>query len=175
MESCKKEKRVYEVLIEVTSIPKQLVLLHGLENLTEFLLHNLCQQNCFNISKAALFIDNPDFNHLQGIAGFHKNESYQSQENHWREPEQFSTHMKQAQFNSKVRDMCRCSIKANKKSEAEVVKELSQELDFSNPNYMVWPVKYENRGLLMFEKTEQDGVEEYLHDALHLFGFCPIF
>lgn len=175
MESNEKNRRVYEVLIAVTGIPKNLVLLNGTHNLTEFVLHNLCQESCFNLTKAALFIDNPDFDHLQGVAGFHKNESYNSASNHWQEPQQFSHHMKQAHFNNKVRDVCRCSMTRTDQTEQEVVRELSEELHFSDPRYMVWPVKYENRGLLMFEKDEQDGVEEYLQDALHLFGFCPIF
>ncbi len=175
MESTEKNKRVYEVLIAVTGIPKNLVKMNGIDNLTEFVLHNLCQQNCFNLSKAAFFIDNPDFDHLQGVAGFHQGESYRANHNHWEEPDQFSHHMKEAPFNNKVRNVCRCSIKRNKQSEREVVQQLSEELEFSNPVYMIWPVKYENHGLLLFEKVEQDGTEEHLEEALHLFGFCPVF
>lgn len=175
MENSEKEQRMYEVLITVASIPKNLIELHGTENLSEFLLHTLCQQSCFNFPKAALFIDNPDFDHLQGIAGFFNIESYTSKESHWREPEQFSYHMKQAEFNNKVRKICRCSIKRNNRAEKEIVKELSQELNFSNPSYMVWPVKHENHGLLVFEKSDQVEIENHLENALHLFGFCPIF
>lgn len=175
MESHEKNRRVYEVLITITGIPKNLVHLHGIDNLAEFVLHSLCEQQCFNVSKAALFIDNPDFDHLQGLAGFYKPQAYRPQQSHWQEPEQFSEHMKLDHFNNKVRDICHCSIKRNKASEKEVVEDLSQKLQFSNPQYMVWPVKYDNHGLLMFEKVECDGTEEHLEDALHLFGFCPVF
>ncbi len=175
MESSEKNRRVYEVLITITGIPKNLVHLNGIDNLAEFVLHDICQKKCFNVSKAALFVDNPDFNYLQGIAGFDTVESYQSKNTHWQEPQQFSDHMKESRFNNKVRDVCHCSIKRNKQLENEVVQKLSEELHFSNPHYMVWPVKYENHGLLMFEKAEQDGTEDHLEDALHLFGFCPVF
>lgn len=170
-----RNKRVYEVLVAVTTIPKHMIKLHGTENVTEFLLHNLGQQNCFNFSKAAYFIDNPDFDHFKGIAGFSQEESYQPKINHWSEAEDFSRHMEQATFNKKVRDVCRCSIKKNKMKEEEVIQDLSNELRILNPQYVVWPIKHDNHGLFLFEKNAEETVEEHLESALQLFGFCPVF
>ncbi len=170
-----KNKRAYEVIVAVMTIPKHIIKLHGTDNVTEFLLHNLGQQDCFNFSKAAYFIDNPDFDHLKGIAGFSKDESYLAKVNHWTETQEFSEHMKKAAFNSMVRDTCRCSIKRNKMQEEKVVQEISDELHFLNPRYVVWPIKHDNHGLLVFEKTEEDGIDEHLENALQLFGFCPVF
>lgn len=171
-----RNKRVYEVLVAVTTIPKNIIKHHGIDNMTEFLLHNLGQQDCFNFSKAAYFIDNPDFDHLKGVAGFSQDESYHPKVNHWSEAQEFSDHMKQAAFNSMVRDVCRCSIKRNKMREEKIVQELSDELHFLNPRYVVWPIKHDNHGLLVFEKIEEEeGIEEHLESALQLFGFCPVF
>lgn len=169
------QKRVQEVLLCVTNLPEQLVKFHGQENMLEFLLHSMCQQDCFNFLKAAYFIDNPDFNHLKGVAGFHHQEKYEK--NHWNDPETFSDHMKRAPFNNQVREVMRESIKKNNHSEKEVVNELSQELAFNNFRYLSWPVKYNNHGLLLFEaaEDENDIIKERMLAGLHLFGFCPTF
>ncbi len=174
MEKNEKNKRTHEVLLTVTAIPKYLVHLHGIDNLTEFLLHNLGQKNCFNFSKAAYFIDNPDFDCLQGVAGFTQVESYQQKKNHWHEQEAFSAHMNESAFNKQVKDVCRCSLKKNKQPEESVIKELSDRLEMSNPEYLMWPVKYENHGILLFEKGLPEEADTHLHDALHLFGFCSV-
>jgi len=171
-----RDKRVYEVLVAVTTIPKNIITLHGIDNMTEFLLHTLSQQDCFNFSKAAYFVDNPDFDHFKGIAGFAQVDSYRPRATHWSEPDEFSQHMRQAPFNNQVRNVCRCSIKRNKQSEEKVIQELSDALRFSNPRYVAWPVKHDNIGLLVFEKADrEDEVEQHLESALSLFGFCPIF
>lgn len=169
------QDRIQEVLVCVTSLPQNLIKLHGQENMPEFLLHNICQKNCFNLSKAAYFVDNPDFNHLKGVAGFHHPESYE--QNHWQDPETFSQHMREASFNRKVRDILLGSIKKNNHSEEKIVDQLSETLGFENLNYLSWPIKYNNHGLLLFESNENEDalIQEHLHSGLHLLGFCPVF
>lgn len=171
----KDQNRMHEVMLCVTNLPEQLIKFHGQENMLEFLLHTLCQKSCFNFSKAAYFVDNPDFDHLKGVAGFHHPEKYEH--NHWDDPHTFSEHMKQAPFNNQVREIIRASIKRNKHEEKEVINELSKELAFNNVNYLSWPIKYNNHGLLVFE-TEEDHHEEVkgqMQCGLHLLGFCPVF
>jgi len=172
----KKDKtRSQEVLLCVTSLPEQLIKFHGQENMLEFLLHSMCQQNCFNFSKAAYFVDNPDFDHLKGVAGFHHPESYEH--NHWEDPKTFSDHMKRAPFNNQVREVARASIKKNNQVEKEVASELSKELAFKNSHFLSWPVKYNNHGLLLFETAEDqdERVKAQVQSGLHLLGFCPVF
>ena len=77
----------------VSQIPKKMLLLHGKDNVTEFVLHDLCHEHCFDIHRAAYFIDNPDFNFLRGIAGFSRDEAYAKCDAIWHEPEAFSQHM----------------------------------------------------------------------------------
>ena len=175
MENEKNNDKLFEILLTITSIPKNLITIHGLENMTEFLLHNLSHKECFNFSKSAYFVDNPDFNFLKGIAGFDATQAYQPDRNHWQEQEAFSNHMKQDKFNNQVRQVCHCSIKKNGKSPDDVVQEIADVLQFENPDYLMWPVKYENQGLLVFEKTVSNDTTQHLENALHLFGFCPIF
>jgi hypothetical protein len=171
----KNKTREQEVLLCVTNLPEQLVKYHGQENMLELLLHSMSQKSCFNFSKAAYFIDNPDFDHLKGVAGFHNPEAYN--QDHWKDTQIFSDHMKRAPFNNQVREVMRTSIKKNNHLEKEVVKELSQELAFTDPHYLSWPVKYNNHGLLLFETDPEDheALKEHLESGVHLFGFCPVF
>lgn len=171
----KDENRVQEVLLCVANLPEQLIKFHGQENMLEFMLHAMSQKSCFNFKKAAYFVDNPDFDHLKGVAGFHHPESYEH--NHWEDPKVFSEHMKQAPFNNQVREVVRASIKKNNHSEEQVVQELSKELAFNNAHYLMWPIKYNNHGILLFESPEDqdEEVKQHLESGLHLFGFCPVF
>ena len=60
----------HDLLQKLSHLPKKIVALEGLEHTPSFVLHELCNESAFNLSKAAFFIDNPDFNHFKGIAGF---------------------------------------------------------------------------------------------------------
>ncbi len=174
--SNKNDKREREVLLCMTSLPQQMVRNHGIENMPEFLLHNLAQQGCFNFTKAAYFVDNVDFNHLKGVAGIARHELYDA--DHWKNQEHFSQYMKQSQFNQKVRTIERASADIKNKKPDQVVQEIGKILEFANPNYVMWHIKYDNAGLLVFESEqpqEPETLKEHLYNALHLFGFCPIF
>ena len=62
--------RHYTILNTLSKLPRKMLSLKGQENVTEFVLHELCHKNCFNLDKAAYFVDNPDFDCLKGMAGF---------------------------------------------------------------------------------------------------------
>lgn len=171
-----KEQQRGQLLRWICSLPKNMVITHGIDNMTEFLLHHLSQQNGFNFSKAAYFIDNPDFNYLKGVAGYHTQQAYKK--DHWQTPDLFTEHMKNAPFNQKVRGIEQPTIHAQNKQQTEVTKELNKELSLEAPHSRAWPLKYGNHGILLFELSDDsnaDLVEEHLDDSLHLFGFCPVF
>lgn len=87
-----------ELLKRLSLLPKRILTLYGVDipyNLAEFVLHELCEGDCFNIKRAAFLVDNPDFDIFKGVAGFEKEESFKkSKASHWDEPEEFSNHMK---------------------------------------------------------------------------------
>ena len=60
MEKKDRNQRKEKLLKCLCSIPREMIKLHGTENMTEFLLHHLAQPECFNLIRAALFVDNPD-------------------------------------------------------------------------------------------------------------------
>ena len=171
-----KKQREHEVLLCMTSLPQHMVRHHGIDNMPEFLRHNLCQQGCFNLSKAAYFVDNADFNQLKGVAGVARDEYYRA--NHWEKPEEFSDHMRRCLFNQKVRTISRESADIKNKRPDSLIREITEVLGFQDPAYVMWQIKYDNAGLLLFEvekPEERDAFKDHLYNVLHLFGFCPIF
>src|SRR5207253_3050442 len=83
-------------------LPRKILQLHGLENVTDFVLHALCSNDCFNIPKAAYFVENPAFNCLKGVVGVSTAE-LQGVDNIWTSPDQFMQMIAQSSFNQKVR------------------------------------------------------------------------
>lgn len=148
---------------------------HHAENVTEFVLHELCKASCFNMNKAAYFIDNPEFDCFKGIAGFDRNGPYHEDIDHWQTPEQFTQHMQACSFNKKVRGVLQQSPQRATSNYDGFIAELAQQLAMKQPACISWQLKHNNKGMLLFEHDMQDDTHEYIEDALHLLGFCPIF
>lgn len=169
----------HKVLENLCKIPKRILSLHGQKNMIEFVLHDLCHEYCFNLKKAAFFIDNPDFNCLKGIAGFSRDESDKLVECDpvWEYPEQFSSCMKGLTFNNKVRDIYQCSVQKKHINHEIIVRDIAQQLDVADPLFLSWPVKHGNHGLFVFEKADKADacVDSYFSHGIALLGFCPIF
>ena len=166
--------RDWQILKCLSSIPQKMLSVHGTENTTEFVLHELCSNCCFNFQKAAYFVDNSDFNCCKGVAGCCSTEQYKAEHPHWHAPEPFSDHMKKASFNKKVRQMQGGHIGAEAQKMAQ---EFARQLEIKNPGYHVWELKNGNKGLLVFEHEPQNYVQvkDHLESGLSLLGFCPIF
>jgi len=168
-----------EQLIECfLHLPEKLLLFHEIENISEFVLHTLCGQKCFNLSKAAYFIDNYDFNCLKGVAGFDKNESYHDNDSIWDNVDVFSNHMKQCLFNQKVRAINRHSeLRLNKDNQNhDFIKYMADNLSIDKPFFYSWKIKYDNYGILIFETlSKKNDIDLNLIKAMCLLGFCPIF
>lgn len=169
-------ERHYKMLDHLSHLPRRILSLSGTDNITEFVLHDLCGKECFNFSKAAYFIDNPDFNCLKGIAGFSM-QNEQKCSDRWQKPDQFSDHMRGCQFNQQVRQVMRCSLKGNNESDEKIAGELAHDLGFKAHNYCSWNMKHDNHGLFLYEKAEQDDIinDDYLLNGLCLLSFCPVF
>lgn len=166
--------RDYHILSSLSNIPKKIVTLHGTENLSEFVLHELSRPQCFNLPRVAYFVDNPDFNYCKGVAGCCTKEEYGANSCKWEAPEKFSDHMKQSSFNKKVRQINNVSSK-NKYD--EVVRSIAQQLDIKNPHYHVFDLKNNNKGLLVYEHNPQNEAEisKHLQQGTALLSFCPVF
>lgn len=153
-------------------LPRKMLALHGQDNMTEFVLHDLCNADCFNLKKAAYFIDNPDFNCLKGVAGYSAQEAYPASDL-WENPEAFTQHMQQSSFNQKIRGYNGLSLRKQGKQDDAIVTDLANQ--FALPNiFYGWQMKHDNHGLLIYE-ADQEFPHDYLMNGVCLLSFCPIF
>ena len=166
----------HEILKWYINLPNQILAMPERENITEFVLHALCNEQCYNLEKAAYFIDNEDFNCVKGIAGYHRQEEFSDPLTIWSAPDKFSDHMRSCVFNQKVRSIELNSFKKSKLSQGAIVSQLAENLEFSNPTFFKWNVKYDNEGILLFQvNSESSKCESELLKGLCLLGFCPVF
>ncbi|HRN77819.1 MAG TPA: hypothetical protein PLU71_01150 [Candidatus Dependentiae bacterium] len=172
-------KRQHAVLNRLSQLPRKMLALKDQGNITEFVLHELCHTDCFDLEKAAYFIDNPDFDCLKGVAGVWRPEVYTTPNNDiWQNPSLFTAHMQGSLFNQKVRDFIRPSLRKSKESDEEIVRMIGQELHMQNPGYYAWDMKHDNHGLLIYEKPYKTGDAcdiDMVLNGLSLLSFCPIF
>ena len=159
------------------SLPKQIMNLSSFDNATEFVLHGLCSKDCFNLYKAAYFVDNPDFDMIKGVAGFSKDEGDLEWQNIWEDPESFTLFTKSLPFNKKVRTFASNSYKRKNQSFEKLVESIANDVGFEKPAYCVWDMRHFNHGLLVYEKVNDDKCElfnEHFVDSLYLLNFCPM-
>ncbi len=172
--------RHHQLLTCLSCLPRKILSVYGIDNATEFVLHELCAARCLDLYKAAYFVDNPDFDCCKGVTGFSSDEEYMNGSSHWDDPEAFSHHMLQCAFNKKVRALALPSFIRAQREKKDVLKELISHLNLTNPLYFTWDIKNNNCGILLIEqKAHQDAFDETLQEhflnGLYLLGFCPIF
>jgi len=151
---------------------------HELENLSEFVLHDICTGPCFHVKKAAYFVNNPDFHCLKGITGYSSEESALQNMNHWNHQKQFSAYKKSSQFNQQVRSHNHAHFDKGSSSEKYTVAKIADSLEIASPSYLVWDLKHANHGLLIYEALPVANeliMHDHIFDSLHHLSFCPIF
>lgn len=147
---------------------------HETDNLSEYVLHELCGQDCFNVERAAYFLDNPEFDVFKGIAGYDASNRCTSCP--WRDPRSFNEHVGACTFSRKVRDVKTSSLATDerRRSYAQV---LSKQLDIKHPAVYTLPLKHGNCGVFIVEHNPEYHKisDEYIERGLSLMGFCPVF
>ena len=63
----------YSIVLSI--LPQQILSHSWNENMSEFVLHEICNQSVLT-TKAAFLVDNPDFDCLKGVAGYSTDEAY---------------------------------------------------------------------------------------------------
>lgn len=169
-------ERQKNVLERLSSLPRKILSLHGGANSTDLVLHELCHEQCFNIDKAAYFIDNPDFDCLRGIAGYCKHEVEVSESDIWQDPEIFTTRAHETPFNRTVRQIMQESGVRRKKNEHEVMSTIAQQLNFSRHGLYFWQMKHDNHGIFIYERAIDfdSDYDKFLPEGITLLSFCPI-
>ena len=176
MESQNILKKQHQMLEHLCNLPRKILELHEVSNTTEFVLHDLCQEQCLNLEKAAYFVDNPDFNCTQGVTGFSREEAFQDP-HIWQNPKGFSDHMRNASFNKKVRSLSRCSLKKSDDVQKELAETIAHDLGFKDYAFCSWGMRHDNHGFVVYERTKDCDVatQEYIANGLALLSFCPLF
>ena len=138
----------------VTGLPHKILRYHTLDGLAQMVLHELGHENGFGFDRATYLIDNPDFDHLVGVAGFDRQECALHKKNIWEHPECFCEDMQSAAFNNNVRKIVNASFSRKEidLNNAEDVKALGFELGIKSPHFFSWNMKHGNHGLFIFEK-----------------------
>ena len=164
-----------DILSHLSTLPEKVLSLHGIDGVSQFVLHDLCNKDCFNLQKAAYIVDNPDFDCLRGVAGFSHDEAYTKQ-GIWTNPEQFISHMSNASFNQKVRSIDISSMRRLKKSDVEMTKFIADYVGIAKPAFCSWDMKHDNHGILVYE-TEQSCpiVNQYIKNGACFLGFCTVY
>lgn len=161
----------------LSALPRRMVQLQGVENLTEFVFHDLCNKDCFNFDRAAFFVDNPDFDCTKGVAGFNREQAFQAKDTIWCDVPSFTDHMRSSPFNKQVRSLMLCSLRKNERNEQDLAKDLAHDLGFTNYAYCTWDMRHHNHGFLVYERADECDVatQELILDGLSVLSFCPVF
>lgn len=141
----------------VTGLPRKILRYHNVDGLSQMVLHELGHEGGFGFEKATYLIDNPDFDHLLGVAGYNKEECTLHKNNIWEKPECFCDDMKEAHFNADVRKYLNNSFtrKEIDLNDADDIRQLGSELGMKEPSFFGWNMKHGNHGLFIYEKSDK--------------------
>lgn len=163
------------VLQRLHSLPRKIRSMQESRNIAEFVLHELCQKECFDIPRAAYFVDNPDYDCMKGIAGYCKKEEF-SNGDIWSCPIDFTSYMCEAPFNSAVRKFARHSCHRHNEPLEKTALHIAEELGLHDVGCCVVPMPHDNHGIFVYEKVvEDEGDKECLLNGASLLSFCPIY
>lgn len=168
-------KRQIAVVQRLTRIPRELLSSVGYQNLAELVLGELCHKNCFNVSRAGFFVDNPDFDCVRGVAGYDSNDHAEGEETCWIERDAFGFRMQCSTFNKLVRSLSPQSI-SRQASREYALQELAGQLELTVPAVTFFEMPYENKGFIIFERPQEDisELEQLWEDGCTLLAFCPL-
>jgi hypothetical protein len=163
------------ILHALNRLPRKIMSMKDKHNLVEFVLHELCNKHCFDITKAAYLIDNPDFDCMKGIAGFCDDECFDT--DIWTAPDDFSNHMKQASFNQKVRGLQSRSCHRSDEGRTKALDSVAGNLGMQSYSICDIPMSHDNYGVFLYEQaTEPDEKEqECLLNGISLLSFCSMY
>ena len=163
------------VLQRLHGLPRKMTSMHNARNVVEFVLHELCQKQCFDIPRAAYFIDNPDYDCMKGIAGYSQQENF-DKEDIWSCPLDFTSYMQGAAFNNAVRKFNRHSCHRHNEPIEEVATQIAHELGINQVGCCIVAMPHDNHGILVYEKIIEDPQDkECLMNGASLLSFCPIY
>lgn len=169
------EHAVIETLLK---LPHKIIRHHELDVLTHIVMHEIAHHSLFGLKRALYLVDNPDFDHLKGVAGYCEKECQHHQEDLWKDPQQFKSDMHVADFHHKTQAYLGKSFKPKHINvhDFDQIVDLAHGLGLEDPHFFSWEMKHGNQGLFIFEKNKDLGVKEHnlLSNAVVFLSLCPL-
>lgn len=164
---------------QLSKLPHKILQHHHLSKLSHMILHELGHDNCFGFNKAIYLVDNPDFDHLIGVAGFHKEECCQHKNNIWESPKNFEKLLQESKFHNKVKKVIRQSLRRKKDidlSSTDDLQKLGKCVGMESPDFFWWDMKHGNHGILIYETNKKlcEWQRGLLNNMAALLSLCGI-
>ena len=152
------EREHYNRLVENISIlPHRILRNYDVDGLSQMILHDLCNDvNGFGFKRAAYLVDNPDFDHIVGSAGFCNKEVGFYDPSLWKDSVSFNQEISKATFHNDVRKFLKNSLKRKdiNLNDSDDLLELGRLLGIDNTKYFSWNMKYGNHGIIIYDPVE---------------------
>ena len=129
---CHLDKNYYRLVDHLSRLPHKILRYHHLDSLLELVLHELSGESGFRLKKAVYLVDNPDFDHLVGAAGFSSDDSLPDETDVW----SCSGSFQGACFHKEVKKISRNSLKLKNddfSNLTEDIKEIVDSVGIKNP------------------------------------------
>lgn len=146
------------VLLNISTLPHKILQNYNSDNLSQMILYELCNDdNGFAIKRAAYLIDNPDFDHIAGSAGFSNKEVQYYNPSLWEDSKGFKESIKKATFHSDVKKFLKNSLKRKdiNLNDSDDILELGHLLGIDNTKYFSWGMKHGNHGILIYDPVKE--------------------
>lgn len=159
----------------LSHLPRKMLTIPGHDQLPLFVLHELCHEGCFNLTKAAYFVDNPDFDCMKGIAGVSREHAL-TECSIWDNHDRLLSSVAESSFNASVRTIALSSARKGALSDEKAAHKVCEQLGMRCDGYCSWNMKHANHGLLVFERaaTTMPLAQEDLLNGVSLLSFCPV-
>lgn len=155
-------------------LPRDILHHYDVEGLAPLVLHAVGHE--LGLKRASYLIDNPDFDCLKGIAGYCQHECSLHKPDLWNDPHAFFHDMDAAPFHKKMQQFSHNSFKRNKENYLQDLNALGKDLGIDHPDVMVWNLRNDNHGVLIFEEgaDQPKKDQQLLESVVALLGLCPI-
>lgn len=151
-------------------LPKKMNTFRSSNALAECILWELSHEMCLHLKYAAYFMYNPDFYLCKGVAGIKREEvSHWGEYEPWCNIEDFEKTIKESQFNKNVRNIMMSTHYDD--TPHDVAQKLHNSIQGEQPQSVIWNLKNDNLGILLYEAREEADAEE-VENAVEYLSFC---
>lgn len=152
-------RNLEEFVSNLLQLPKKILKHYHTSGLVDLVLSHLASKHCFNLKTAAYFLDNPEFDCIKGVSGFHSSEvsDLPDWDEMWNLPAEKINSIHDAAFNQKVKNCLSSSLYGKNKSEEpeRLITFAKSNLALEKPAVASWHGKHGNHGILFYEYSDE--------------------